>query len=290
MKRRALKIACIIRWKNPNRGPTKEQLVIISPKCLRVDKATTFFKSFSSKAINPAKIIVINPLTSIIILIEAIEEKNLENRITKNTPAVTRVEECTNEEIGVGAAIAAGNQLLNGNWALLVNLPKIKKISKTVGIKNIFSIKMLLLNNKDAKTIIKNPSPNRLVIAVFILAAQEEEFWKNRTRKKEVTPSPSQPINRVKILLPKIKKIIEEINISVKNKNRNIRISPFIYSFAKKNTDATIINKVLKNTIDKKSTKNLISNILKLKKRKISSFKNIELTEILRTVRKHQEI
>lgn len=176
MKRRALKIACIIRWKNPNNGPTKEQLVIINPKCLRVDKATTFFKSFSSRAINPAKIIVINPLTNIIILIEAIEEKNLENRITKNTPAVTRVEECTSEEIGVGAAIAAGNQLLNGNWALLVNLPRIKKTSNTVGIKNIFSIKILLLSNKDAKTIIKNPSPNRLVIAVFILAAQEEEF------------------------------------------------------------------------------------------------------------------
>lgn len=93
MNKRALKIACIIKWKNPNRGPTNEHLVIINPKCLKVDRATTFFKSFSSRAINPAKIIVIKPLTNIIILIEAIEEKNLENRITKNTPAVTRVEE-----------------------------------------------------------------------------------------------------------------------------------------------------------------------------------------------------
>ena len=58
---------------------------------------------------------MISPLTSIIILIEAIEEKNLENRITRNTPAVTKVEECTKEEIGVGAAMAAGNQLLKGN-------------------------------------------------------------------------------------------------------------------------------------------------------------------------------
>lgn len=149
---------------------------------------------------------------------------------------------------------------------------------------------MLFLSNNEAKTIIKNPSPSRLVMAVFILAAQDEEFWKNSTRKKEVTPRPSQPINRVKILLPKIKKIIDEINMRVKNKNRNIRTSPFMYSFAKKNTEATIIIKVLKNTIDKKSTKKLISNILKLKKRKISSFRNKELTEILRAVRKHQEI
>jgi hypothetical protein len=35
-------------------------------------------------------------------------------------PAVTRVEECTREEIGVGAAIAAGSHGENGNNALLV--------------------------------------------------------------------------------------------------------------------------------------------------------------------------
>lgn len=37
-----------------------------------------------------------------------------------NTPAVTRVEECTRADTGVGAAIAAGSQLINGNWALFV--------------------------------------------------------------------------------------------------------------------------------------------------------------------------
>jgi hypothetical protein len=35
---------------------------------------------------------------------------------------------------------------------------------------------MLFLSSNEAKTIIKNPSPNRLVMAVFILAAQDEEF------------------------------------------------------------------------------------------------------------------
>jgi len=263
MNSKALKIACIIRWKNPNRGPTKEQLVIINPKCLKVDKATTFFKSFSNKAITPAKIIVIIPLTNIIILIDGILLKNLENRITRNTPAVTSVDEWTKEEIGVGAAIAAGSQFLKGNWALLVNLPRIKKNNNTVGIKNIFSMKKLFLNNSAAKTIIRKPSPSRLVRAVFILALQDEEFWKKRTKKKEVTPKPSHPINKENILLPKIKKIIEEINIRVKNKNRNIKISPFIYSFEKKNTEETMIIRVLKNTIDKKSTKKLISKNLR---------------------------
>jgi len=41
---------------------------------------------------------------------------------------VTKVEEWTKEETGVGAAIAAGNQEENGNWALLVTDPKKIKI------------------------------------------------------------------------------------------------------------------------------------------------------------------
>jgi hypothetical protein len=41
-------------------------------------------------------------------------------RIRRYTPAVTKVEEWTNEETGVGAAIAAGSQAENGIWALLV--------------------------------------------------------------------------------------------------------------------------------------------------------------------------
>lgn len=35
-------------------------------------------------------------------------------RDNKYTPAVTKVEECTKDETGVGAAIAAGNQAENG--------------------------------------------------------------------------------------------------------------------------------------------------------------------------------
>jgi hypothetical protein len=36
------------------------------------------------------------------------------------TPAVTRVDECTRADTGVGAAIAAGNHLENGICALFV--------------------------------------------------------------------------------------------------------------------------------------------------------------------------
>ena len=54
-----------------------------------------------------------------------------QKRINKKTPAVTRVEECTRAETGVGAAIAAGSQAENGIWALFV-IPasKIQKASQ----------------------------------------------------------------------------------------------------------------------------------------------------------------
>jgi len=43
-----------------------------------------------------------------------------ETRIKTYTPAVTKVEECTKADTGVGAAIAAGSQALKGTCALLV--------------------------------------------------------------------------------------------------------------------------------------------------------------------------
>lgn len=50
------------------------------------------------------------------------------NRIRRNTPAATRVEECTKAETGVGAAIAAGSHLEKGSWALLV-IPAIIRVN-----------------------------------------------------------------------------------------------------------------------------------------------------------------
>lgn len=51
---------------------------------------------------------------------EQVSPKIKEKRIKRYTPAVTKVEECTSAETGVGAAIAAGNQAEKGIWALLV--------------------------------------------------------------------------------------------------------------------------------------------------------------------------
>ena len=48
-------------------------------------------------------------------------------RRSKYTPAVTSVDECTKEETGVGAAIAAGSHALKGICALFVQAPRNSK-------------------------------------------------------------------------------------------------------------------------------------------------------------------
>lgn len=96
--------------------------------------------------------------------------KNQEsNRINKYTPAVTKVEEWTKDETGVGAAIAAGNHAEKGTWALLV------KVAKTNTQIHIFLLKCSLVDPiLQFKFVIKTAilniiriSPNRLVIAVI---------------------------------------------------------------------------------------------------------------------------
>ena len=52
---------------------------------------------------------------------------------------MTRVEECTNEDTGVGAAMAAGSHALKGIWALLVKAPVTRSIQK-IGLKDKISL------------------------------------------------------------------------------------------------------------------------------------------------------
>jgi hypothetical protein len=68
--------------------------------------------------------------------------RNGKNRIRRKIPAVTRVEEWTKAETGVGAAIAAGSQAENGIWALLV-IPAINRqaaVIKDRGVSHINKI------------------------------------------------------------------------------------------------------------------------------------------------------
>lgn len=71
-------------------------------------------KSVSVVALSPAISIVTEAEISRIELNKLREFRYGPKRMRRNTPAVTRVDEWTNAETGVGAAIAAGSHLENG--------------------------------------------------------------------------------------------------------------------------------------------------------------------------------
>lgn len=73
-----------------------------------MESAIIFFVSHSSTAAKPAIRVVKIPT-----FMSRVELKG-QYRNNRYTPAVTKVEECTSAETGVGASMAAGSQLENG--------------------------------------------------------------------------------------------------------------------------------------------------------------------------------
>lgn len=63
---------------------------------------------------------------------KSVNSNRTENRIIKNTPATTRVEEWIKAEAGVGASIASGNQTCEKNCAALIPPERTKDIEKSV--------------------------------------------------------------------------------------------------------------------------------------------------------------
>jgi len=105
--------ACAIKWKKQkflNPSPNK---IIIMPSCLRVERAITFLRSDSKMAQMLEISIVKIPVMKIKYKELSFIKSNKRN--IKNTPAVTKVEEWTSEETGVGAAIAKGSHLEKGS-------------------------------------------------------------------------------------------------------------------------------------------------------------------------------
>lgn len=90
---RALNRACVIRWNRVKFGILRANLAIITPSCLRVDRATIFLRSCSARATVPAINIVREDIMSRIWQNEGNEYRNGWKRYRRNTPAVTRVEE-----------------------------------------------------------------------------------------------------------------------------------------------------------------------------------------------------
>ena len=59
-------------------------------------------------------------------MVKIVNSNKTENRITKNIPATTSVEEWISADAGVGASIASGNQTWEKNWAAFIE-PEVTK-------------------------------------------------------------------------------------------------------------------------------------------------------------------
>lgn len=98
-------------------------------------------------------------------------------RIIRKIPAVTKVDEWTSAEIGVGADIAIGNQAEKGNWALFVHLANINiNIVSRVGSSFILSShideNIIILIDRRIKI-----SPIRFLNNVIDPEPDDELFW-----------------------------------------------------------------------------------------------------------------
>lgn len=92
---------------------------------------------------------------------------------------MTRVEECTRADTGVGAAIAAGNHTENGTCALLVAAPATKRaqapsIQDQSAEKNMYPPETSIKNK--AIEIKRKTSPSRLIKKVIRPAEVEPLF------------------------------------------------------------------------------------------------------------------
>lgn len=98
-------------------------------------------------------------------------------RRRRYTPAVTKVEEWTRAEIGVGADIAAGSQAEKGNWALL-DIAAIIRNNIIIKLNFSFIQKFqFVIENIRAIDIRIIISPIRLERIVMDPDADEEAFW-----------------------------------------------------------------------------------------------------------------
>lgn len=144
-----------------------------------MDSAITFLRSDSKVALIPA----INIVS--VAIQRRLGQKKLDflkkgkKRIKRKTPAVTRVEEWTSAETGVGAAIAAGSQLEKGICALFVIAATVIAIVILAERGDVQKNKMFQWPWERAHAILRRiiTSPTRLARIVNIPAAKDFAFW-----------------------------------------------------------------------------------------------------------------
>ena len=118
-KSKALKKACVTRWKIAKLYREKPAAINMNPNWLQVEYAIILFISFWVKATEAAKIAVREPIKikKFDAKIELLKNKDILQ--IKKTPTVTIVAAWIRADTGVGASIASGNHVWKGHIGIL---------------------------------------------------------------------------------------------------------------------------------------------------------------------------
>src|ERR1035438_1189888 len=120
---RALKNACVNRWKMATQYAPTPSARNMYPSWLTVEYASTRLISFCTSAMVAARMAVSAPITATTMDACGVKWNSAEDRATMYTPAVTMVAAWISADTGVGPSIASGNHTYNGNCADLPQAP-----------------------------------------------------------------------------------------------------------------------------------------------------------------------
>lgn len=183
-------------------------------------------------------------------------------------PATTIVLECSKAETGVGPSIADGSHGCSPNWA---DFP-VAASSNPINGRVVFfrSSKKICWSSHEFEFIINhamdkmNPmSPIRLYkIACNAAVLASVRLYHQPISRKDIIPTPSQPINSWKMLLAVTRIIIVIRNINRYLKNRLMLGSRCIYHIENSIIDQVMNRATGTNTMEKKSNFRLMDNFI----------------------------
>lgn len=215
----ALKKAWVQMCRKARWGWLIPSVTIISPSWLDVENATIFLMSFWVSAQIAVNRVVIAPKHSIVVRMVLLLEMRGWNRISKNTPATTMVLECSSAETGVGPSMADGSHGWRPNWAdfpvAASSRPASGMVLGLVTMKICWSSHELAFVQNQAIASMSPISPIRL----YRMACRAAVFasvrpYHHPINRKDMTPTPSQPMKSWNRLLAVVKMIIVIKNIS----------------------------------------------------------------------------
>lgn len=210
-------------------------VTIIRPSWLEVEKATIFLMSFWVRAQMAVNRVVMAPRHRVVVWIVLLFSIRGWNRISRNTPATTIVLEWSRADTGVGPSMAEGSHGCSPNCA---DFPVAASSRPARGMFVFSGFSMRICWRSHEFRFVRNHAIDRISpmspMRLYRMACMAAVFASVRPchqpiRRKDMIPTPSQPMKSWNMLLADTRIIIVIRKISRYLKNRLMWGSDFIY-------------------------------------------------------------